>query len=175
MTDPTNPLALRGIEFTEFASPDADFMDRVFKDFGFSKLKRHATKDIVYYMQNDIHFLLNREQQGFSAEFAKAHGPAISAMGWRVDNAEAALAEAVKRGAKAAADSVKDLPYPAIYGIGDSLIYFIDVFGEKGSIYTIDFVIPEGLFPLNVTPILDDIYLMYQGPTRFISFEISED
>ena len=140
MTDPKNPLGLRGIEFTEFASSDADFMDQVFKDFGFSKLKRHETKDILYYTQNDIHFLLNREQQGFSADFAKAHGPAISAMGWRVDNAEAALAEAVKRGAKVAPDSVKDLAYPAIYGIGDSLIYFIDTFGEKGSIYAIDFV-----------------------------------
>ncbi|WP_028301879.1 4-hydroxyphenylpyruvate dioxygenase [Oceanospirillum beijerinckii] len=135
-----NPLGLRGIEFTEFASPDTDFMHDVFGAFGFSKLKRHATKDILYYNQRDIHFLLNREKKGFSADFAKSHGPAICSMGWRVDNAEEAQAEAVRRGAKAAKPEDTDLPYPAIYGIGDSLIYLIDQFGDKGNIYAQDFI-----------------------------------
>jgi len=64
-------------------------------------------------------------------------------MGWRVDDAQFAFEEAVRRGARSAADSNKDLPYPAIYGIGDSLIYFIDQFGAKGSIYERDFVALE--------------------------------
>lgn len=136
----SNPLKLRGIEFTEYATNDSDFMDKVFNDFGFSKLKTFKGKDIVYYNQNDIHFLLNNEQTGFSAEFAKSHGPAICSMGWRVDDAEFAFNEAVKRGAKPATDATnKSLPYPAIYGIGDSLIYFIETFGDKGSIYNNDF------------------------------------
>jgi len=42
-------------------------------------------------------------------------------------------------------------------------------------VYTIEFIIPVDLFPLNFTPILDDIYLMYQGPVKFVSFELSED
>ncbi|MCV6610704.1 MAG: 4-hydroxyphenylpyruvate dioxygenase [Amphritea sp.] len=140
MTDQTNPLSLRGIEFTEFAGPDSSFMHDVFLAFGFSKLKKHQLQEIYYYNQHDIHFLLNTEKQGFSAEFAKRHGPAISSMGWRVDNAEEALQIAVERGAKAATDAEKDLPYPAIYGIGDSLIYFIDQFGARGSIYDNDFI-----------------------------------
>lgn len=139
MTDQTNPLSLRGIEFTEFAGPDSHFMHDVFLAFGFSKLKKHQSKAIYYYNQHDIHFLLNTEKQGFSADFARRHGPAISSMGWRVDNAGEALRIAVERGAKAVADSAKDLPYPAIYGIGDSLIYFIDQFGARGSIYDNDF------------------------------------
>ncbi|WP_144394506.1 4-hydroxyphenylpyruvate dioxygenase [Pleionea sediminis] len=134
-----NYLGLRGIEFTEFASPDSDFMHNVFTAFGFSKLKKHKTKDIYYYNQHDIHFLLNEEKQGFSAAFAKSHGPAICSMGWRVDDATNALNIAVERGAKSVSDSDKDLPYPAIYGIGDSIIYFIDKFGAKGSIYSDDF------------------------------------
>ncbi len=140
MTDQTNPLSLRGIEFTEFAGPDSSFMHDVFLAFGFSKLKKHQSQEIYYYNQHDIHFLLNTEKQGFSAEFAKRHGPAISSMGWRVDNAEEALRIAVERGAKAATETEKDLPYPAIYGIGDSLIYFIDQFGARGSIYDNDFI-----------------------------------
>ena len=82
-----NYLGLRGIEFTEFASADTDYMAQVFKAFGFSKTRQFKGKAIDYYNQHDIHFLLNRERTGFSAEFAKQHGPAICSMGWRVDNA----------------------------------------------------------------------------------------
>ncbi|KPM79454.1 MULTISPECIES: 4-hydroxyphenylpyruvate dioxygenase [Pseudoalteromonas] len=140
MSEVNNPLGLMGIEFTEYATPDADYMDKVFTDFGFSKLKKFKGKDIVYYNQHDIHFLLNNEREGFSAEFAKSHGPAICSMGWRVENAQKAFEVAVERGAKPATDSThKNLPYPAIYGIGDSLIYFIEQFGDKGSIYESDF------------------------------------
>ncbi|QSX39438.1 4-hydroxyphenylpyruvate dioxygenase [Shewanella cyperi] len=138
MASETNPLGLLGIEFTEFATPDNDFMHQVFLDFGFSMLKKHKVKDIYYYKQNDINFLMNRGREGFSAGFAKSHGPAITSMGWRVEDADFAFKTAVERGAKAAPDEVKDLPYPAIYGIGDSLIYFIDRFGED-NIYASDF------------------------------------
>lgn len=61
-------------------------------------------------------------------------------MGWRVEDAQFAFTEAVTRGAKPADDANKDMPYPAIYGIGDSLIYFIDTFGEQNNIYQTDFV-----------------------------------
>ncbi len=132
-----NYLGLRGIEFTEFASPDSDFMDKVFHAFGFSKLKKFKGKEIIYYNQNDIHFLLNKDTQGFSANFTKSHGPAICSMGWRVDDAEFALKTAVLRGATEATE--KDLPYPAIKGIGDSLIYFIDKYSAADNIYKTDF------------------------------------
>ncbi|MCL1143097.1 4-hydroxyphenylpyruvate dioxygenase [Shewanella gaetbuli] len=140
MASEQNPLGLLGIEFTEFATPDTNFMHQVFIDFGFSMLKKAKDNDIVYYKQNDINFLLNKNRSGFSAEFAKSHGPAICSMGWRVEDAQLAFKLAVERGAKPAGDSNKDLPYPAIYGIGDSLIYFIDVFGEQNNIYATDFV-----------------------------------
>ena len=139
MASEQNPLGLMGIEFTEFATPDTDFMHQVFIDFGFSMLKKFKDKDIYYYKQNDINFLLNHERAGFSAEFAKSHGPAICSMGWRVEDAEFAFKTAVERGAKAADDCHKDMPYPAIYGIGDSLIYFIDTFGPENNIYATDF------------------------------------
>ncbi len=134
-----NPLGLRGIEFTEFATPDSEFMEQVFHAFGFSKLQTFAGKDISYFNQNDIHFLLNNEKNGFSRDFARRHGPAICSMGWRVDDAKQARTIAIENGAKGADPEITDLPYPAIYGIGDSLIYFIDKFGDRGSIYVDDF------------------------------------
>lgn len=139
MTEVNNPLKLCGIEFTEYATPDSDFMENAFYGFGFSKTKKFKGRDIDYFNQNDIHFLLNNEQAGFSREFAKSHGPAICSMGWRVEDANFAFEEAVKRGAKSAEHEANKLPYPAIYGIGDSLIYFVDKFGAKGSIYEDDF------------------------------------
>lgn len=135
-----NPLEMRGIEFTEFCGGNCDDLERLFLGFGFSKLRRFPSKDITYFRQNDIHFLLNRERKGASAEFGKKHGPSICSMGWRVEDAEFAYQEAQRRGAQPADPGLKDLPYPAIKGIGDSLIYFIDRFGAKGNIYDRDFV-----------------------------------
>ena len=143
-----NPLNMHGIEFTEFAAPInvqqngglADQMSGLFFAFGFSKLKKHASKEIIYYRQNNIHFLLNYEKSGFSSDFAKKHGSAICSMGWRVEDAEFAFDKAIRRGARPADEAVKDLVYPAIYGIGDSLIYFIDHYDDDNSLWDSDFV-----------------------------------
>ncbi len=137
----TNPCGIRGIAFTEFCGPDLGALESLFLAFGFSKLHRHPARDIVHFRQNDIHFLLNGEREGHSADFARAHGPAISAMGWLVDDAEAALATAVARGAEAVPAAAKDHAYPAVRGIGGSVLYFIDTLIETGvDIYARDFV-----------------------------------
>ncbi|HTI66215.1 MAG TPA: 4-hydroxyphenylpyruvate dioxygenase [Caulobacteraceae bacterium] len=135
-----NPLGMRGIEFIEFCGEGLQSLEQLFLNFGFSKLRHHPVRAITYFRQNDIHFLLNAERKGFSAAFAKAHGPSVCSMGWRFDDAQAARDEAVRRGARPVEDGVADLPYPAVYGIGDSLIYFIDRFGERGTVYDADFV-----------------------------------
>jgi len=125
-----NPVGLQGIEFTEFTAPNPEMLHRLFSEFGFSKTSRHKTLKIDFFTQNDIHFLVNQTPSSFAAEFNKSHGPSISSMGWRVENAEKALKIAVERGAKACLNG--DLldqdgkSVPAIYGIGNSLIYFID-------------------------------------------------
>ncbi len=141
-----NPCGLRGIEFTEFCGPDLQRLEDLFWAFGFSKLRRHAHKDIRYFRQNDIHFLLNGEREGHSAQFARRHGPAISAMGWRVDDAQAALQAAVARGAVEVPAAMKDHAYPAVWGIGESVIYFIgaDLAASAPlSLYERDFVALE--------------------------------
>jgi 4-hydroxyphenylpyruvate dioxygenase len=63
-------------------------------------------------------------------------------MGWRVDDAQAAVNEAVRRGARLY-DNSNGLPTfdaPAIVGIGGSLIYFIDRYGERGTLFDTGFV-----------------------------------
>ncbi len=135
MTEQTieNPLGIRGIDFVEFTGDDPNLFHELFTALGFSKIGIQRGAPVDYYNQNDIHFLVNRKDAGFAADFRAAHGPSICAMGLRVDDASAALNEAVNRGAKAATGG--DLDLPAIYGIGESLIYFVDQFGEKGSLF----------------------------------------
>ena len=121
--DVHNPLGLRGIEFVEFASPDPDALHRLFVAFGFTHQAKHRSKNIDYYRQNDIHFLLNREQKSFGGRFSAQHGPSICSMGWRMDDGAKAQQEALRRSASRAEG---DYELPAIYGIGESLIYFIE-------------------------------------------------
>ena len=134
-----NPLSLSGIEFVEFASPDSTYMHNVFKDLGFSKLHKHNVKDIYHYQQNKINFLLNEEKHGFAHSFAVKHGPSIPSLGLRFRNSDFAFNEAIRRGASPVNKDDQDLHYPAIYGIGESIIYFIEESIENNSIYEKDF------------------------------------
>ena len=124
-----NPVGLEGIDFVEFVSPEPEKLDALFKGFGLSKTMTHASKPIDLYQQADITFLVNREPNSFAASFSKVHGPSICSMGWRTKNAGAALTAATKNGARPRPEGdflVDSKPMPAIYGIGDSLIYFVD-------------------------------------------------
>jgi len=128
-----NYLDLCGIEFIEYASNDPEMFHNLFKEFGFSKTMSHETLKVDYYNQSDIHFLVNLDEETFGAGFSKLHGPSICAMGWRVKDANRAHDEAVKRGARSANGDYKlnGKNVPAIYGIGESLIYFIENFESE--------------------------------------------
>ncbi|MCX6123781.1 MAG: 4-hydroxyphenylpyruvate dioxygenase, partial [Proteobacteria bacterium] len=118
-----------GFEFIEFSAESPDKIHKLFTELGFSKLMRHAEMAVDYYRQGDIHFLVNTQSDSFSDDFRKLHGPCASATGWRVQDAEYAYETAVARGAKPALKSDyfrHGKKVPAIQGVGESLIYFID-------------------------------------------------
>lgn len=138
-----NPCGLDGLEFVEFVSPDPAKLDALFKGFGFSKVAHHQDKPVDLYLQHDIAFLVNRDPTSFAAKFGALHGPAISSMGWRAKNAVAARDAAVKAGAKAQPEGdyqVEGKPVPAIFGIGDSVIYFVDQFASARKWQRLGFV-----------------------------------
>lgn len=125
-----NDIGLDGMEFIEFSSLQPERLHRLFSEFGFSLVARHDARQVDHYNQNEIHFLLNREPSSYAVRFSEKHGPCASAMGWRVKDAKKALQLAIERGATECEEGdLKDTsgrPVPAIYGIGESLIYFID-------------------------------------------------
>ncbi len=144
MTDPGNPLQTDGFEFVEFTAPTPQGvaeLHALFELLGFTAVARHRSKDVTLFKQGDIHFLVNGTPYTHFAQFAIAHGPSACAMGWRVKDAPAAFRHAVARGAVPfdTKPGYMELNLPAVYGIGNSVLYFIDRYGEH-SIYDVDFV-----------------------------------
>lgn len=134
-----NPMATDGFEFLEYTSPDPDKLAKDFENLGFRAVAKHRSKNVVLYRQGHINFILNKEN-GFAQDFAASHGAGACAMGFRVLNADYAFERALKLGAEPYHSKINtgELNIPAIYGIGGSVIYFIDKYGQD-SIYQVDF------------------------------------
>jgi 4-hydroxyphenylpyruvate dioxygenase len=123
-----------GFEFVEYAAPDPRTMGALFERLGFTAIARHRHKDVVLYRQGEINFIVNAERDSFAQRFARLHGPSICAIAFRVADAKAAYERAVALGAWGYAGTAGygELNIPAIKGIGDSLLYFIDHWRGKG-------------------------------------------
>lgn len=128
-----NPTNMRGLAFVEL-SGSLDSLGELLGRLGFSPTRKHPERNLTVFTQGEATFLVNDEPGSFAAAFREAHGPSVSALGFLVDDAKKAFTEAVQRGA---------LPYegraplsltaPAVYGVGQSLIYFVDGAGPRGT------------------------------------------
>ncbi len=131
-----NPIGLDGFEFVEFTSPDPARMVELIEQLGFTAYAKHPTKNLVRYKQGRINLLVNQDAEGQVAEFRAAHGPSANGMAFRVADAKAAYELALSRGAKAGDASKSALPDAYVLeGIGGSMLYLVDRFGDAGTIY----------------------------------------
>jgi 4-hydroxyphenylpyruvate dioxygenase len=130
----SNPMGTDGFEFIEYAAPDPAAMGALFERMGFRAIARHRHKAVLLYRQGDINFIVNAEPDSFAQRFARLHGPSICAIAFRVADARSAYARAQSLGAWGYAGTAGpgELNIPAIKGIGDSLIYFVDRWRGKG-------------------------------------------
>jgi 4-hydroxyphenylpyruvate dioxygenase len=135
-----NPMGTDGFEFIEYSAPDPGAMGALFERLGFKAIARHRHKDVLLYRQGEINFIVNAEPDSFAQRFARQHGPSICAIAFRVADAKAAYERAVSLGAWGYAGHAGpgELNIPAIKGIGDSLLYFIDRWRGKGGKQTGD-------------------------------------
>jgi 4-hydroxyphenylpyruvate dioxygenase len=137
-----NPMGTDGFEFVEFAHPNPAELDRVFRLMGFRPVAKHRTKNVTLYRQGDVNYIVNAEPSSFAQQFAAEHGPCACAMAFRVADAKRAFERAVALGAEPFTGGRRgpdELDIPAVVGIGGSLLYFVDRYGAKGSIYDVDF------------------------------------
>ncbi|HEY4970631.1 MAG TPA: 4-hydroxyphenylpyruvate dioxygenase, partial [Steroidobacteraceae bacterium] len=136
-----NPMGTDGFEFVEYAAPDPELLRRLFESMGLRAVARHRSKNVTLHNQGDINFIINAEHDSFAQKFARAHGPCACAMAFRVADARFAFSRALELGAKPgpATAGPMELNIPSIEGIGGSLIYLVDRYGER-TIYDVDFV-----------------------------------
>ena len=141
MSAAPNPMRTDGFEFVEYAAPDPELLRRLFESMGLPAVARHRSKNVTLHNQGDINFIINAERDSFAQQFARAHGPCACAMAFRVADARFALSRALELGAKPGPVTAgpMELNIPSIEGIGGSLIYLVDRYGER-TIYDVDFV-----------------------------------
>jgi len=136
-----NPMGTDGFEFVEYTAPDTAALGRLFESMGFAAVARHRSKKVTLYRQGDVNFIVNAEPESFAQAFARLHGPSVCAIAFRVKDAAKAYARAIQLGAKPVANKAgpMELNIPAIEGIGGSIIYLVDRYGDR-TIYDVDFV-----------------------------------
>jgi 4-hydroxyphenylpyruvate dioxygenase len=125
----------------------------LFGQMGFPAVARHRSRDVTLHRQGDINFLINAEPDSFAQNFARIHGGSICAMAFRVKDAAFSYKRALELGAKPGPQSAgpMELNIPSIEGIGGSLIYLVDRYGER-SIYDVDFIPTQYTAPTTNDP-----------------------
>jgi len=166
-----NPMGTDGFEFVEYAALDPAPLEALFTQLGFTRIARHRSKNVHLWRQGDINFILNAEKDSQAGGFYNAHGPSANAMAFRVHDASVAIKRAEGLGMEILASKVgpMELNIPAIRGIGGSLLYLVDRYGEQ-SIYDIDFVPlpgvdqhPKGVGLTNIDHLTHNVYRGHMG------------
>jgi len=113
----------------------------LFELMGFSAVSLHRSKNVTLYRQGDVNYVLNAEPDSFAATSPSATGLPPAPWDFRVTDAAEAFRRALAKGAKPVPTHVgpMELNIPAIEGVGGALIYLVDRYGDKGSIWDVDF------------------------------------
>lgn len=134
-----NPLGLLGVEFIEYATCKPQTLGQSLERLGFRPLARHRSREVMLYRQGDINIIVNAHRGADDPPLAEQ--ARIAAVALRVRDAASAYRRVLDLGAWALPTQVEvmELNIPAIHGVSDSRIYFVDRVGEF-SIYDVDFV-----------------------------------
>ncbi len=144
---PFEPLPPRakclGVEFIEFAMEErgAADLEKLLAGLGFHRAGVHKSKAVTRWRQGDINLVINTEKEGFAHSYYITHGPAVCALGLKVDDAAATLDRAQKLLDRPFRQAVGpgELEIPAVRGLGGSLVYFTDPKSELGKVWDIEF------------------------------------
>jgi 4-hydroxyphenylpyruvate dioxygenase len=129
-----NPIGMAGVEFIEYSTTKPQAMGQVLELMGFQPVARHRSREVMLYRQGDINLIVNAHE-------ATQESPRIAAVAFRVRDAASAYRRALDLGAWAVHTQVEvmELNIPAVHGVGNSRIYFVDRH-QDFSIYDVDFI-----------------------------------
>ena len=134
----TSSIPLNGIDFVEYASPKPEKLQDLFENMGFVQVAKHKDKDVLLYKQGDCQFVINRQKDNFASAFMKDRNkPCVCSIGFRIDiPAKKALEIVSNLGARPVEEDSFSHSFPAIYGVGESLIYFVDDYHKGDNHWT---------------------------------------
>jgi len=134
---------VRGVEFVEFAADEAEVeqLEKMFVALGFKRAGKHRSKNVTRWRQNGINFVLNSEPESFARAYDSMHGASVCALCLSVENVTSALkrAEGLQIGQFTQPIGPEEMPIPCVYGVGGSLLYFMEA-GSENEVWDTDFV-----------------------------------
>ena len=125
-----NPAGTDGFEFVESAAPNRKSSTAVPPGWASRRLRVTAARRSLYGRAESI--ISERRAPLPCGRILAEHGPCAPAMAWRVVDAQHAFDRAVSLGAKPYLGAGKSIEAPAVVGIGGSLLYFVDRYGDEG-------------------------------------------
>ncbi|GGX93916.1 4-hydroxyphenylpyruvate dioxygenase [Massilia dura] len=147
---PGNPLGIDGIEFIEYATTQPQALGTLLESMGFAAVARHRSREVTLYRQGGMNVIVNADPRTLPLLDTEPQATVIGAIALRVRDADAAYRRAVDMGAWPIPTraGVMELNIPGVHCAGDSILYFVDRFGDF-SIYDVDFKpipnVPAGL------------------------------
>lgn len=143
-----NPIGFDGIEFIEFATSRPQALGGFLEQMGFQLVARHRSREVELYRQGRMNLIVNAQPADVPRTVEPVERPIISAFAIRVRDADYAFRRALDLGAWEIPVRARamELNIPAIHGVGESLIYFVDRHDEF-SIFDIDFRAIPGAKP----------------------------
>lgn len=143
--DMPSPVETSGVEFVEFTTGQSEKADleQLLHTLGFAKSARHCNREVDLYTQGDIRIVINTDSTGdsFAGSSYSVHGTNAYAFGLKVETASAALERAAALGAPTFFEPRRDgeATIPAIQGVGNGVIYFLDDSPALSSIWEQEF------------------------------------
>jgi 4-hydroxyphenylpyruvate dioxygenase len=148
VSEPANSAGMDGIEFIEFATSRPQALGGMLEKMGFHPIARHRSREVELYRQGSMNVIINSQPADVPRTLEPVERTTISAIALRVRDADATFRRALDLGAWEIPVRAKsmELNIPAIHGVGESLIYFVDRHDEF-SIYDVDFRAIPGVDP----------------------------
>ena len=170
--EPSNPIGFDGIEFIEFATSKPQALGGTLEMMGFRPIARHRSREVELYRQGSMNVIVNAQPADVPRTVQPVERPVISAFAVRVHDADYAFRRALDLGAWEIPVRARamELNIPAIHGVGESLIYFVDRYDEF-SIYDIDFRPIPTVDPH--PPAVSDLHFF--GLVQYIDADRTED
>ena len=136
-------VAAQGIEFVEFTSRESEQRDleALLATLGFARTGRHRNRKVDLYRQGDIRLVINTDDRGFANSSYSVNGANAYAYGLKVADANATVERASALGADIFAEPrlPDEVAVPAIQGVGNGVIYFLDGSSALADIWESEF------------------------------------